>query len=299
MNSKLVVVVGLVLVLGVKEAWAGAPIPTQVKQCVGFVFGPSIPGEVRRVGTGFFVAVRTSDPSRFYGYFVTAKHVLQPKSRVGFFNEVSLRLNTRDGKTTEVVVPIVTEGPSRTVFFPDDASVDLAAIPVQADQSVLEYLPLPDDVIATKEIVNELGIAEGSDVFFTGLFTPYLGAVKNYPIVRFGRVALMTPEKIPWVEAGQERKMMDLYLMETNSFGGNSGSPVFFYLGSDRVPGSLVVGPPKLYLAGVVMGYFFEAHEVKGAAALKSVENGGIAAVVPAYKLHELLFGPQLSALRK
>jgi len=56
---------------------------------------------------------------------------------------------------------------------------------------------------------------------------------------------------------------MDLYLIEAGSYGGNSGSPVFFYLGSDREPGSIVIGSPIFKLVGVIQGTFLDAHEIR------------------------------------
>ena len=75
-----------------------------------------------------------------------------------------------------------------------------------------------------------------------------------------------------------------MYLIEANSYEGSSGAPVFAYLGS---------GQPVLKLAGVMAGAFnlpetFSLSGQKEEKVLK-YENLGIAAVVPAYKVHELL----------
>src|SRR5437879_5312472 len=43
-----------------------------------------------------------------------------------------------------------------------------------------------------------LQIVEGTEVFFAGLFTPFAGEPRNYPVVRFGRIALVTGEPISW-----------------------------------------------------------------------------------------------------
>src|SRR6185295_15754348 len=119
------------------------------------------------------------------------------------------------------------------------------------DQARFDVKFLPFKYLAGVDDVHKLGITEGTEVFFTGLFLQNLTDSKNVPIVRFGRVALAPGEPVLW--AGVPR---DLVLIESMSFGGNSGSPVFFYLGADRVPGSLYVGPPEIKLAGVMMGAF-------------------------------------------
>lgn len=133
-------------------------------------------------------------------------------------------------------------------------------------------------------------------MFFAGLFTPYPGAEKNYPIVRFGRVALVTDEKIEW-----GGKPMDLYLIEAGSYGGNSGSPVFFHFGIERSPGIAVMGNPVLKLAGVMQGSVTELQPIQVVDTSKTpvaISNIGIAAVVPAYKIHEVLFGGELKKRR-
>ena len=128
------------------------------------------------------------------------------------------------------------------------------------------------------------------------MFLPHLGVARNYPIVRFGKVALLSDEPVSW-----DGSLTDLYLMETMSFGGNSGSPVFFYLGADNRPGVLALGPPTLKLAGIMEGYFGEYEPIEGVQTDVTPAariNYGVAAVTPAYKIHEILFGPELERLR-
>lgn len=272
------------------------PIPSEIKSVVVYILiekeGKLIPN-----GTGFFVGVKKpSEPTTFSVYLVTAKHVLCKPDTTEFLDKAYIRINKKDGGSEVGMIPIKVEGDNRTVFVHTDPSVDIAVIPFLPDQKRFDFKFLPDEFITTKEVYNNLKIREGSDIFFTGLFAPYPGAEKNYPVVRFGRVALVTDEKIEW--KGQQ---MTLYLIEAGSYGGNSGAPVFFYLGSDREPGSLVVGPPVLKLAGVMQGTFLDAQEIKVIETKKtpiSLSNMGIAAVVPAYKLHEVLFGEELKRQR-
>ena len=97
---------------------------------------------------------------------------------------------------------------------PTDRTVDLAIIPALPDQSLYDFQFIPDDMLTTKESFSELHISEGSDVFFTGLFAQFIGQARNYPITRFGRVAMMPDEKIPWQDSeGKPAEMVDLYLL--------------------------------------------------------------------------------------
>ena len=177
-----------------------------------------------------------------------------------------------------------------------DPTVDLAVIPCVPDEAVFDFKCLPQDMLTTKELFEKNHIREGDEVFFTGLFTGHVGAKKNYPIVRFGRVAMLTDEKIGW-----NNTLLDLYLIETQAFAGNSGSPVFFYLGPERESSAKATGQSQLLLAGVLMGTFSSGQEVKIGQtkdALLLQENMGIAAVVPAYKLKEILFSNELRNMR-
>ncbi len=159
---------------------------------------------------------------------------------------------------------------------------------------------IPDSLIATSEILKRYKISEGDEVFFSGLFTSHPGQKKNQPIVRFGRVALMSDEKIEWREKDKAAKFLDLYLVECQSFGGNSGSPVFFSISAGRdLPDNLrlvSVAPPSLFLAGIMKGTYLSANELEMKDTSKipfSIENIGIAAVTPSYFLNDILLGKE------
>ncbi len=142
--------------------------------------------------------------------------------------------------------------------------------------------------------IERLGIREGSDVFFTGLFTSHIGERRINPIVRFGRVAMLPEEKVAFgKKADGTDDLRSLYLLESQSFGGNSGAPVYFYLGADRKPGTVYAGPPVLKLAGVMIGSFLDIKPIEivehSVQAAFSKSNLGIAAVVPSHILLELL----------
>ena len=275
-----------------------APIPDPVKKVIGFIFVSGANNQLLPNGTCFFLVVRDpKKPETGWGYLVTAKHVLQDPSGT-FYPKVWVRLNKLAGGVESFEVPLVTSGISKSVFVHTDSSVDLAVVPVaQPDPKTYDVSALPEEILTSQKDFGELHIKEGSDVFFTGMFLPHLGAAKNYPIARFGKVALLPEEKVVWNQIPT-----DLYLIETLAFGGNSGAPVFFYLGNDRDPAVFNVGPPVLRLAGIMEGFFNEFEPV-GVVETRPVAvsklNSGIAAVTPAYKLHEILFSPELQQYRR
>lgn len=270
-------------------------IPQEVKKCVAFIFTGEKADSLKPYGTGFFVSIQDSIDSVIYGYFVTAKHVLKDKNN-NYFENIFIRLNKKNGSSDTIAVPLFNKGKPK--FVVDiDPTVDIAIIPAFPDTKIYDYLFIPHNMITTKEMFIKENIREGDDVFFTGLFTPHYGREYNLPIVRFGKVALISEEKVFW-----DSLLTDLYLIETTSFGGNSGSPLFFYLSGDRIPGVISPGG-KLLLAGIVKGYFGESTR-PGLVETKSkfvwpFENSGIAAIVPAYKLYDLLFSDRLKKLRE
>jgi hypothetical protein len=251
-------------------------------------------------GTGFFVGIKIGDGSHASGYLVTARHVL--KDQEGHdLKRVYVRMNSKEGDPQFAQLDLFDSGVSR-VYTHNDPTVDLAVVPVFPDERTIDFKMLPEEALTTKESFNDLKIAEGSDIFFIGLFTSFYGQHRNFPITRFGRVAMISGEKIPWRDRPTEpAQNADLYLLETQSYGGNSGSPVF--LGPDRLPGQLILGPSEIRLAGVMRGTFLNASPIQflqspTAATPFSTQNIGIAAVTPSYLLHEILYSEPLMKLR-
>lgn len=281
---------------------AGAEIlPANYLKAVVFVFrdgqpaAPPVPA-----GTGFFVTVPQADGTGGHGYFVTAKHVLvgDDGRRLG---RIYLRLNTVAGAAEFLRVDLN----STDVYEPADSSVDLAVIPALPPVERFDYKAVPVSFLTTKASLDDLHISVGSEVFFVGLFVAFYGQERNFPIARFGRVAMLPGERIPWRDSPESPALTaELYLLETQSYGGNSGAPVFFFLGADRVPGSLTLGEPLIRLAGVMRGRFndvapVELIQVPTGTLPVVAQNIGIAAVTPSYLLRDLLFSDALVQQRR
>lgn len=270
----------------------------EIKKSVSFIFIMNKENKLIPNGTGFFVGVKNeTNPETFNVYFVTAKHVLQD-SGGNYHSEIFLRLNTKDGESK--LIKLKTE--DLKISEHGDRDVDIALFSLLPNDATYDFKFIPDSLLANDIVVTQHQIAEGDDVFFSGLFTAHLGQKKNQPIIRFGKVALIPDDKIEWKEHGKEAKFMDLYLLECQSFGGNSGSPVFFQLNPTRVPGQLSLGGPRIFLAGVMTGSFLNGNKVQinqSIPNLVSLQNVGIAAVTPAQKLHEILQSEDLKEQRK
>ena len=294
--GRMICIVCSLLIIG--ETAKASAIPSELKKTVVFLYVDK-DANLIPYGTGFFVGVKhPNDPNVFTPYLVTAKHVISKPNSTEYFDKIFLRLNKTDGGSEILMLPIAPDGNNKRVFVHNDPSVDIAVIPCLPNENKFDFLVFPDEYLTTKEEYKNLKISEGSEVFFTGLFTPYLGAEKNYPVVRFGRVALVADEKILF-----NGKQQDLYLIEAGSYGGNSGSPVFFCVRRDELePGKLFLSGSSFYrLAGIMEGTFLDAREIK-VIETKSIpiaqSNMGIAAVVPSYKLREILFSDELRKKR-
>lgn len=267
----------------VPPVFAQLPLPENVVDSVTFIVvsdGTKVGG-----GTGFYVKHEGKDGR---GYLVTAKHVLMSDS-TNYYPSVCMKMNNNSGGTD--FIPIALSGPNaaRVFVHPDDANVDIAIIPssdiaLPPGKSARDYdvTTIAVSAFATKEHFVKRHIAVGDEVFLTGWFSSLYGTSRNYPIARFGRLAIASDEKIPWVEKSGVQ-MISLYLVEAHATGGNSGSPVFFRPTLQREPGTFVLGRQSLYLAGVLKGYFGAVGE----------RNSGIAAVVPAFQLQQIMLSEE------
>jgi hypothetical protein len=164
-------------------------------------------------------------------------------------------------------------------------------------------------IIADSQKLKKYNITEGCEMFFLGLFTPFYGANENISICRFGHLAMLPSEA---VRMGTEYQ--HLYLMETEAWGGNSGSPAFFSfsskIGSRIASNGREINPffskrdrNSMLFAGVVVAYFKDYTPIMMANSTfaqnaVAVQNSGITAVVPASYLYEILFSKEEQQFR-
>jgi hypothetical protein len=188
------------------------------------------------------------------------------------------------------------------VFLESDASIDIAVIPFGIRSTEYDLLLLPENMLVTQDDFKSYNIGVGCDMFFTGMFAPYQGKKRNQPIVRFGKLAMIPDEKITF--GGTQ---IDAYLVETFSFGGNSGSPVFFYPSADNTPGRLNLGQQPIKIAGVMKGFFGDIEPIMLVQPTDLVpqvvpvsqSNSGIAVVIPAAHIREILHSDALERQRR
>ncbi len=259
-------------------------VPDEVRQCVVFiglpVTMPDAQQGIRFQGTAFFASVPSESRQGWnFVYLVTAKHVAMKLEGQTFM----VRINTKDGKSALVIGER-----TRWWYHTTDESVDVALIPFLPPEQ-FEYKHIPTDtVFLSDEVIRDKKIGTGDEVFVTGLFAHLTGAARNLPIVRMGNIAMMPGEPVPTKEFGD----IEAYLIEARSIGGVSGSPVFVFKSN------------KYYLLGLMHGHWDIPPQSKNDATRVDEDtygqvNMGIAIVVPAKKILEVLNRSELVEMRR
>jgi hypothetical protein len=262
-------------------------VPDEVRKCVVFVGEEKKTGGRRACGTAFIVARPIEGTDRVATYCVTAWHTIKRIMENGGY-KVLLRLNLVGGGARWIETEV-----HDWKTHPDDSSVDVAVLWLDWLDLIKEY-----DFVACKlsmaldeQIINDLAIGIGDELFFVGLFSEHQDTHKNIPIVRVGNIAAMPEEMIR-----SQEWCMHAYLVEARSIGGLSGSPAFVHVGTDprfrvrrtskpQQPQSALVPAPTFYLLGLVHGHWdakdsVDATDEDSSRGNESV-NMGIAIVVP------------------
>jgi S1-C subfamily serine protease len=230
-------------------------------------------------GTGFLVTY-PAPGGLFFHYLVTNRHVAlcwDEDNRPQDVRSVSLRVNTKD-RASKIIK--LSDNGNVGWRIPEDDSVDIAVTPITPADD-WEVSTIPVDAFATKAFLSTNNVAEGSQILLSGYFYQFPGNRRVEPIVRQG-ILSMIPDEPMMTTTG---KIGNVYLGDVHIFGGNSGSPVM--VAAD----ALAIGGYRLI--GVVSGYYYEdadfnleiATTVRG----KTKANSGIAMIVPADLLHDLL----------
>jgi hypothetical protein len=263
-------------------------IPDQLLKCIGFVSRDEERFDYR--GSAFIVSVPFDDHSACL-HLVTAKHVALALQN----GEAVIAMNGKDG------FPLFMKNGGEGWFFhPDDPSVDVAVLPMASLRlPEYDYQDISIDRFATAERIQKYGIGVGDEIINIGLFSPFIGSSRLTPIVRTGTLAMMPDGRLPHPVYGS----VEAYLAEGRSIGGLSGSPVFVR-DTVQLPVQTQDGAPAqlsalgtFHLLGLMLGHWDAPPDFSEADG-RSV-NMGISLIVPAYKILEVLFSPDLTTLRQ
>jgi hypothetical protein len=242
-------------------------------------------------GSGFLFGVATKDlPNAHFLYAVSNRHVIEGGSTV-------VRLNTRDGKTDIIELTELD-----WINHPSGDDLAIAALPPLADLHKFSFLD--DGHLLSKELVDQYNVGPGDDVFVAGRFVNQEGKQQNTPSVRFGNLAQMPPMPVSQ-RRGAGVFEQESFIVEARSIGGFSGAPVFLALSSHFIrpnrpnPGEL----NRVFLMGIDWGYINDWDTVNDEVGrplqnLRVRTNTGMMAVVPAWKLKEMVDMPKFTADR-
>ncbi len=266
-------------------------IPEEARRCVVFIGGLLPNGTFVPFGTAFLAAVPTA-PSVGFKYLVTAKHVVRDIEDSKL--PMALRVNLKAGGAAA--------GRFEPTWFshPTIPDLDLLISPLDLDNNTFDAVHIQsDEYFLTDEFIAAHDIGAGDEVFVTGLLTRHFGRDRNIPIVRMGNIAAMPDEPI---DLGEGHGSHELYLIESRSIGGLSGSPVHLQVPLWRnYQGKItpMTGHPAILLLGMNIGLFeTRAHadrapgELPPREAFLETMSAGIAVVIPAKRILEALDHP-------
>jgi hypothetical protein len=272
-------------------------IPDEYLDCAIYLYASEADAEggAKTGGSGFLIGVLTRDlPTNFWFlYAITNKHVVHGGGTV-------IRMTTIDGEKD-----ILATDERQWVYHP--GGDDLAACLITFDPKAYKFHFASRGSFLDKETVSDFKIGPGDDVFVVGRFVNHEGKQRNNPSVRFGCIAQMPLEPIRQDGFDQES-----FLVEARSIGGYSGSPVFAHIprtnkGVGYVHTDFHGG--NIMLLGVDWGHINDWEPVRDASGrpvnpsnpkqMQVCVNTGMMAVVPAWKLAELLDDGPLAEQRR
>jgi hypothetical protein len=270
-------------------------------------------GEIKIVpqATAFFVRVPVHEdyPGTSMDYLVTARHCVEEANAIG---KAFLRINTTEGHFDVVTKP---------ADWVSHDSADVAAVlmlpttlPKGVKTTDLDQgsIPVSTFVGPAYRFEGELPgfgpvsveIGTGDELYLFGLFSQNYGAERNLPVARSGHISRMPSEVT--LTSNETNFQIIAYLAELLSWGGISGSPVFF-----RHPILLETQAEntsfELAHISALLGFVSGHYEIQKMAktqgdVLGTVQvkmNSGIAMVTPAHNITDLLMREDVVEARR
>ena len=257
-------------------------IPLEVRECAIYLYASEEAAEAgtQAGGSGFLVIIPVpgyEEEAATY-YAVTNTHVVGN----GF---MCVRLNTLDGGHDSVVLQA-----EDWVLHPDGDDLAIAELDLPPDLRIKAILP---DSFVDGEDPTMFGV--GQDVYMIGRYVSHEGRQKNLPTARFGNIAQLPYEPVLTASGLAQQA----FLVDMRSLAGYSGAPVFVYRTRpdlDTDPKSWVSGFEQRFL-GIDSGHLpamgrvlSKDRKTPAEPRLWAEQNSGMATVIPAWRLTELLF---------
>lgn len=289
-----------------RELEAMPKIPLSVLDCAIYIYDtPDAAGAGDDVGSsGFLVSVHSKfEGEYFYSMYVaTCWHCViddygNPEDR-------SIRLNAKNGGIRIIEV-------RADSWIRHHAGDDLAVAPLSLSLTAHKFNSVTTSLFLKKGS-DTTWIGPGTETVTIGRFMDYDGRHKNTPSVRFGNIAVMEEQA---VMNKRLHNVQDSLLVECRTISGYSGSPVFALWSplamNDPYCGMYVENKPPhdmMIFLGVTWSYLPSKGEVfiddPATGDPETPTNAwvkghtGMAAIIPAWKLRELLESEEVAAMR-
>jgi hypothetical protein len=312
----------------------------QFIDCVAFICKRGSTDRTKPGGTALFMEISDEfDPAQKWTYVVTALHNLD---EIGG-PDVYVRVNTLPSADSSVGFKDI---PTKKKDWTPHWNADVAAILMTQDLTSYAFQRIPIEICiradyhldldaferhgnqllgkALKNMYKEgIPVEVGDELFFPGLFLQSAGKNRNLPIVRVGSIARMPGDELVTIETPHSKKAVRAYLAESLSWGGHSGSPVFWiheynlsvYLRTElwQEPSALSINrpiPPQkvevqvqkgwvIGFLGLVSAHFNIEAKARQHRDIVTKLNAGIAVVTPAENIRELLMSDEMKEDRR
>jgi len=207
---------------------------------------------------------------------------------------------------------------------------DVAVLPVNLRLDETPFMSVGLEQFVTPQLIRDEDIGIGDDTIMVGRFIGHDGRQRNTPSVRFGNIAMMPNEKIVATNGFEQES----FLVEQRSLPGYSGSAVYIYspyaeldmsarrggvdmallsqlnlFGSDAQASIDLMmkkrAPKGPYLLGIDWCHLnnlvpvLDAGHQPHSERMYVRENAGMAGVVPAWKIAEVLNTDELADRRR
>jgi hypothetical protein len=279
-------------------------VPEKVRRSVVFIGSKDKDGTFRPRATGFLVLTHSIGADQAFTSLVTAEHVVSGMLTKNM--EIHCRLNMKNGGAEVVSLRDVSPWWFHPNAAHDATDVAVAGLGFNRDTVDHDYMPI-------LEYPRGLGEASpprlGDEVFIVGLFKSHFGKQRNRPIIRIGNISAMPEEPVFTRYCGY----IDAFLIEARSISGLSGSPVFVNV-PETPPAGIMLDPrfltdseevqwARYHFLGLMHGHFDLEKMAEDSVTDDTDEskgiNSGIGVVVPASKVIETLYQPELKEMRQ
>ncbi len=242
------------------------------------------------IGTAFIVGVPLpSDQTKYVPFIVTAKHVVSNQKKI------IGRFNSKNGSTVSVPYDLDLLKNTNDLWEHPDKGVDLVVFRTLHFNET-QYYHIPSTLIASKDTFSKQDIKPSDQIVFPCLLVNFMGASKNYPILRNGSIALIPEEPVPITceyGSGEFLSYQEMILIDATSIKGASGAPIFLWPGIRLKGTSFHLGGSQIWLLGIMKGFYFAPpQKIDVIPTSRSIpvyqENSGIALITPSWKLQDI-----------